>query len=87
MNQKKKKIPCASCRWWNRILAVVNSGRVRVREGRVYARAALLCDELVWANLLPRVAASFTSGAAFNMSRWPLTPGQCGPFIAAQCLI
>lgn len=91
INEKKtresKKIPRASCRWWNRILAVVNSGRVRARKGRVYARAALLCDELVWANLLPRVVASFTSGAAFNMSRWPLTPGQCGPFIAAQCLI
>lgn len=84
MNQK---IPCASCRWWNRILVVVNSGRVRVCKGRVYARAALLCDELVWANLLPRVVASFTRGAAFNMSRCPLTPGQCGPFIAVQCLI
>lgn len=84
MNQKG---PVLSCRRCKRILAVVSSGRVRAGNVCVYARAALQCDGFVWANLLPRAVASFTSGAAFNMSRWPLMLGQRGPFIVAQRLI
>lgn len=64
-----------------------SSGRLRVGKVCVYARAALQCDEFVWADLLPRVVSSPTSGAAFNMSRWPLAPGQRGAFIVAQRLV